>query len=114
MNTNVSDLLTLNSAQLHILLALLHRSRHGYAIMVDVLESTGGTTRLWPATLYNTLKKLADAGLITQVEDPEGSEDARRRAYALTDLGAQALDQEADRMQSLVDAVRAKRSEARS
>ena len=82
--------------------------------MVDVLESTGGRTRLWPATLYNTLKKLSDEGLIAQVEDPDGSADARRRAYALTTRGAQALDQEADRMQRLVDAVRAKRSEARS
>ncbi len=110
----MSDSLSLNSAQLHILLALLDRPRHGYAIMVDVLESTGGTTRLWPATLYNTLKKLADAELIIQVDDPDGSDDARRRAYALTDLGTRALDQEADRMQRLVDAVRAKRTEARS
>ncbi len=110
----MSDPPALNSAQLHILLALLDQPRHGYAIMVDVLESTGGTRRLWPATLYNTLKKLSDADLITQVADPDGSEDARRRAYALTDLGARALDQEADRMQRLVDAVRAKRSVARS
>lgn len=104
----------LSSAQVQILLAVADQPRHGYAIMVDVMERTDGRTRLWPATLYNTLKKLADAGLIEQVEDPEGSGDARRRAYALTQRGAGALDAEADRLQRLVDTVRTRRSEAGS
>lgn len=95
---------------LQILLAVADQPRHGYAIMVEVLERTNGTTRLWPATLYGTLKKLVDRGLIEQVPDPDGSDDPRRRAYGLTVAGASKLDDEADRLQALVDAVRSKRS----
>src|SRR4051794_32703385 len=49
----------------HVLLSLADREQHGYGIMQEVLERTGGKVRLWPATLYGTLKRLIDADLIS-------------------------------------------------
>jgi len=95
----------------HILLALAGEELHGYGIMQDVLERTLGKVRLWPATLYGSLKRMIDADLIE--ESPRRPrpqmDDARRRYYRLTGLGRQVLDAECERLQGLVHAIRAKR-----
>jgi DNA-binding PadR family transcriptional regulator len=54
----------LKPAWLHILIALGERDMHGSGIVRAVLEQTGGTLRLWPATLYGALDELAQDGLI--------------------------------------------------
>lgn len=95
---------------LHVLTSLAGEPRHGYAIMVEVTERTSGRVRLWPATLYATLKELDKAGYIERVPGADPDADARRRTYALTPEGAAALDAETDRLQELVDLVRARRS----
>src|SRR4030095_3580235 len=56
--------LPLKSNWFHILLSLVGGEQHGYGIMQDVLERTGGQVRLWPATLYGSLKRLIEQGLI--------------------------------------------------
>ena len=60
------DFLPLSSQEFHILLSLADRDRHGYAIMQDVLEQSSGKVRLWPATLYGSLKRLIENGLIVE------------------------------------------------
>jgi DNA-binding PadR family transcriptional regulator len=79
--------------------------------MQEVLERTMGKIRLWPATLYGSLKRMIEAELIEESPrrpQPE-LDDARRRYYRLTSLGRQVLDAECERLQGLVRAIRTKR-----
>jgi DNA-binding PadR family transcriptional regulator len=95
----------------HILLALAGEDQHGYGIMQEVLDRTGGKVRLWPATLYGTLKRLMDEELIeesTARPAPE-QDDARRRYYRLTRLGRRVLAAESERLEDLVRVIHAKR-----
>jgi DNA-binding PadR family transcriptional regulator len=95
----------------HVLLSLADEEQHGYGIMQEVLERTGGKVRLWPATLYGSLKRLIDAGLIEESSDRPAAEfdDARRRYYRLTRLGRRVLDAESERLQELVHILQTKR-----
>ena len=95
---------------LHILLALSEQDQHGYGIMQEVLERTRGKVRLWPPTLYGTIKRLIEAELIEGSDSRPAAEldDARRRYYRLTTLGRQVLTAECARLQDLIRAVNAK------
>ena len=94
----------------HVLLSLADQEQHGYGIMQEVLDRTDGKVRLWPATLYGTLKKLIDADLIEESGSrPAGDDDARRRYYRLTRLGRRVLAAESERLEDLVRLIRAKR-----
>src|SRR5512142_2379628 len=95
----------------HVLLSLTDQEQHGYGIMQEVLERTGGKVRLWPATLYGTLKRLIDADLIEESDERPSPEldDARRRYYRLTRLGRRVLAAESERLEDLVRVIRAKR-----
>jgi len=98
----------------YILLSLSGQEQHGYGIMNDVLESTSGQIRLWPATLYGTLKRLIDEGLIEESDERPAPEldDARRRYYRLTPAGKKVLDAESERLEQLVGILRKRRLEA--
>jgi DNA-binding PadR family transcriptional regulator len=109
--------LPLKSNWFHILLSLVGGEQHGYGIMQDVLERSDGKVRLWPATLYGSLKRLIEEGLIVESAERPAPEldDARRRYYRLTPLGQRVLDLESDRLKELVRVLHAKRrQEARS
>jgi DNA-binding PadR family transcriptional regulator len=95
---------------LHIMLSLAGGEQHGYGIMQDVLNRTMGKVRLWPATLYGSIKRLIEADLIEESNERPAPEldDARRRYYRLTPLGQRVLDAECDRLQELVRTIRAK------
>ena len=95
----------------HILLALTGQEQHGYGIMNEVLARTDGKVRLWPATLYGTLKRLIEAGLIEESDERPAPEldDARRRYYRITKAGREALDAESQRLEELVGILRRKR-----
>ena len=102
---------------LHILATLVESEQHGYAIMQSVLERTDGKVRLWPATLYGSLKRLIQEGLIVEsgLRPAEELDDARRRYYALTPLGRSVLDLETARLKDLVRVLQAgRRPEART
>lgn len=106
----VQGFLPLKGQWFHVLLALAGGDQHGYAIMQDVLQLTEGKVRLWPATLYGSIKRLIEAGLIEESDErpvPE-LDDARRRYYRLTKLGNRVLDAECERLQGLVRTIRAK------
>jgi len=95
----------------HVLLCLADQEQHGYGIMQEVLDRTAGKVRLWPATLYGTLKRLIDEELIEESDErptPE-MDDARRRYYRLTRLGRRVLAAESERLEDLVRVIRAKR-----
>jgi DNA-binding PadR family transcriptional regulator len=103
--------LPLKTNWFHILLSLAAEEQHGYGIMLEVLDRTGGKVHLWPATLYGTLARLIDADLIQESEERPAAEldDARRRYYKLTNLGRSVLDLESQRLEELVNVMRAKR-----
>jgi DNA-binding PadR family transcriptional regulator len=94
----------------HILLCLADGEQHGYAIMQEVRERTAGKVKLWPATLYGTLRRLLDEGLIEEAGDrpAEDVDDQRRRYYRLSREGRRALTAEIARLEELVRAARAK------
>jgi DNA-binding PadR family transcriptional regulator len=94
--------LPLKAAAFHILLALADGPRHGYAIRAAVEELTGGAVTLWPVTLYGSIRELGDAGFIAPSE-PQSSEDARRRYYALTPLGRRVLAAETARLRAIIE-----------
>lgn len=94
----------LSSQSLHILIALAGRDLHGYGIMQDVAEHTGGRLRLSAGTLYGSIKRLLEQGLILEL--PDGDDD-RRRYYRLTPLGRKTAKAEMKRMQELLEQARA-------
>jgi DNA-binding PadR family transcriptional regulator len=111
-NDPQSAFIPLKTHWFHIMLSLAGGAQHGYGIMQQVLNQTTGKVRLWPATLYGSIKRLVEAGLIEESGDRPAPEedDARRRYYHLTDLGRSVLDAECERLQELVDAIRVKRA----
>ena len=96
----------------HIMLSLAGEEQHGYGIMQEVLQRTTGKVRLWPATLYGSIKQLIEAGLIKESTARPAPEfdDARRRYYRLTPLGRDVLNAECERLQELVKAIQTKRT----
>ena len=104
------ELLPLTSVALHVLLALADGERHGYGIMLEVRERTGGRVRLGPGTLYGAIKRLKEGGLIEESEqrpDP-AADDERRCYYRLTGFGGEVLAAEVERLEGLVRAARRK------
>lgn len=98
----------LTPAVFHVLLALAHGELHGYAIMQSVRESTQGTIKMGPGTLYGTIKRLLAVGWIEECDtrpDPD-LDDERRRYYRLSGSGRQALEAEARRYEAIVRATR--------
>src|SRR4051794_29817564 len=94
----------LTPAVFHILLALADGERHGYAIMQEVAQETGATFTMGPGTLYGSLKRMLDAGLVEEAgERPDPKlNDERRRFYRLTAKGQTAAVEEAKRLDALV------------
>ncbi len=93
----------------HILVALADRDQHGYGIMQDVVERTGGKLRLSAGTLYGSIKRLLEQGLIVELRESQRptEDDERRRYYRLTQLGRKAAMAEAARMAELIEQARA-------
>jgi DNA-binding PadR family transcriptional regulator len=97
-----------------IMLSLAGGEQHGYGIMQEVLNRTTGKVRLWPATLYGSIKRLIEAELIEASDERPAPEldDARRRYYRLTALGKGVLDAECERLQELVRTIRVKQAQS--
>jgi DNA-binding PadR family transcriptional regulator len=111
MPNDPENFLPLKPHWFHVLLSLDGQEQHGYGIMQEVLDRTGGKVRLWPATLYGTLKRLMDADLIEEstARPTPAEDDARRRYYRLTPLGRRVLAGESARLEDLVRVIHAKR-----
>ena len=99
------DLLPLSPPVLHILLSIGEHQLHGYAIMQEFEEKSGGREVLLPGTLYSSIARMLDQGLIEESSDPpeDGSRDKRRRYYKITDWGRQVVQAELQRMQALIE-----------
>ena len=100
----------LTPAVFHILLALADRERHGYGIMQEVSARTDGKVILGPGTLYGTINRMLEAGLIKEVGRTKRSalNDERRRYYRITGQGRRVAITEVERLQGLLRVARAK------
>jgi DNA-binding PadR family transcriptional regulator len=101
----------LTPAVLHILLALSAKERHGYGIMKQVAADSQGKVKMGPGTLYGSLGRMLEAGLIRESDkraDPE-MDDERRVYYRLTGIGQEALAAELQRYREVVAVAEKKR-----
>ncbi len=94
-----------------ILLAVADGPKHGTAIMEEVLERTDGAMKLWPGTLYGSLRELEGAAWLSEIDPPEGAptEGGKRRFYRITPEGRDTLAGEVHRLAAFVQAARVKR-----
>ena len=105
----VAALLPLPLASFHILLALAEDDRHGYGIIQDVSVRTGGELKLGAGTLYRSIQRLCEQGLIEERRERPAPalDDERRRYYGITPFGRAVARAEAQRMSQLVKLARA-------
>jgi DNA-binding PadR family transcriptional regulator len=106
---DVHQHLPLSPAVFQILVGLADQDQHGYAIMQDVAARTDGRMKLSPGTLYGSIKRMLDDGLIVELDqrpDPH-HDDERRRYYRLTRFGREVAQAEADRLTTLLRQARA-------
>ena len=106
----IDSLLPLPPATFHILLAVAEEDRHGYAIIQDVAMRTDGELKLSAGTLYRSIQRMLEQGLITETRERPAPEDddERRRYYRITALGTVVAKAEARRLTQLVRMARAK------
>ena len=110
MTTDPSSLLPLPNAAFHILLAVADEDRHGYAIIQDVAARTDGELKLSAGTLYRSIQRMLEQGLIVEPRQrplPE-LDDERRRYYRITPFGRAVAEAESRRMAQLVRMARAR------
>ncbi len=109
-DTQGEGAVALTPAMFQVLLALGNGEKHGYAILKEVEEQTGGEVRLSTGTLYAMIKRFLNEGIITECRNrpPVEEDDQRRRYYRLTPLGRQVATAEAERMERTIATARQK------
>jgi DNA-binding PadR family transcriptional regulator len=109
-NDDTDALLPLPAATFHILVALAGEDRHGYAIMQDIAERTGGELTLSAGTLYRSIQRMLEQGLISELRHRPAPEDddERRRYYRITAFGTAVARAEAGRLAQMLKLARAR------
>lgn len=103
-------MLPLPPATFHILVALADDDRHGYAVIQDIAARTGGELKLSAGTLYRSIQRMLEQGLIVETHQRPAPEldDERRRYYRITSFGTAVAKAEARRLSQLVKMARAR------
>ena len=106
---DIDELLPLTPATFHILIALSDEDRHGYAIIQDVESRTSGELKLSAGTLYRSVQRMLEQGLIVETRERPAPEedDERRRYYRITPFGTAVAKAEARRLAELVRMAKA-------
>jgi DNA-binding PadR family transcriptional regulator len=109
MAARPESLLPLPSATFHILMAIASEDRHGYAIIQDIEQRTNGALRLSAGTLYRSIQRMLDQGLLVETSERPAPEldDERRRYYRITPFGTAVARAEARRLSDLLTMARA-------
>ena len=102
----VTSLLPLQPTAFHILLSLTDEERHGYAIILEVARRTQGELMLSAGTLYRSIQRMVESGLITEIRTRPEFDDERRRYYRITPLGRTVAEAEAGRLRDLLKMAR--------
>jgi len=112
---DVEALLPLPTATFHILMAVAEEDRHGYAIIRDVEQRTDGAVKLSAGTLYRSIQRMLEQGLLLETRERPAPEDddERRRYYRITPFGTAVARAEATRLASLLKLARASGFEPR-
>ncbi len=108
VSARIKKLQPLRPAVLHILLVLAQGERHGYAVKQEVERQTGGVVKMGPGTLYESIQRMVELGLIEESSHRprQGNDQAQRRYYRLTQFGEKVLQSEITRLGEVVDAAR--------
>lgn len=106
--SDVAALIPLQPATFHILMAVAQEDRHGYGIIQDVAQRTGGELNLSAGTLYRSIQRMLEQGLLVETDDRPAPEfdDERRRYYRITAFGTAVARAETRRMAQLVRMAR--------
>ena len=104
----IAALLPLQPATFHILLAVAQHDRHGYAIIQDIEERTAGQVRLGPGTLYRSIQRMLEHGLLVETDERPAPDldDERRRYYRITSFGEAVARAEVTRLERLLRLAR--------
>ena len=105
---DVDSLLPLPPITFHILLALAEEDLHGYAIIQNVAARTGGELKIGAGTLYRSIQRMLDQGMVVETRDrpAPADDDERRRYYRITEFGSHVARAEARRLAQLVKFAR--------
>ena len=105
---DIDSYLPLPASAMHVIVALAAGEKHGYAIMRDIEDLSGGSVTMGPGTLYGSIKRMMDQGLVEETDErPDPAlDDQRRRYYRLTVLGQRVGAAEQARLAALLDAAR--------
>ena len=108
MQTEIDGLLPLPPATFHILVALAGEDRHGYAILQDIAGRTNGDVQLSAGTLYRSIQRMQEQGLISETRQRPArqDDDERRRYYRLTPFGTAVARAEARRLAQMLKLAR--------
>lgn len=103
-DVDIFDYMSLQPATFHILLSLAEEERHGYAIIKDVEASTNGELRLSPGTLYRSIQRMLEEGMIVESgrRPARALDDERRRYYRITPNGVAAARAELRRLAEMI------------
>ena len=115
-SSNPQRFLPLNPPFYHILLALGNQHLHGYAIRKELERRTDGEITILPGTLYSSIGRMVDDGLIreTSAAPADRKRDPRRRYYGVTELGKQVAAAESQRLAVLLDLAKAQHMTGRA
>ena len=104
---DIDSYLPLPASAMHIVVALAGGDKHGYAIMRDIEELSGGSVTMGPGTLYGSIKRMVDQGIVEETDErPDPAlDDERRRYYRLTKLGERVGAAELARLRALLEAA---------
>jgi DNA-binding PadR family transcriptional regulator len=104
----ITSLLPLQPTTLHILLSLTDEDRHGYAIILEVARRTHGELKLSAGTLYRSIQRMLEAGMVieTRTRPAPEMDDERRRYYRITPFGRAVAEAEAGRLRDLLKMAR--------
>lgn len=107
---DLEAMLPLTPTVFHMLVALAGGPRHGYAVAQEVEELTDGRVILGPGTLYGSLQRMQESGLIEETDNPgeDGLHAGRRRYYRMTPLGSAALQAESERLARALSVAQAR------
>ena len=103
---NIDELLPLPPVTFHILVALAGGERHGYAIIQDIAARTDGELKIQAGTLYRSIQRMLEQGLVVETGSPILADDERRRYYRLTPFGREVAQAEARRLEQMVRLAR--------
>lgn len=108
MTDRPESLLPLQPTTFHILLCLTDEDRHGYGIILDVARRSNGELKLSAGTLYRSIQRMLELGLIEETNTRPAPEmdDERRRYYRITPFGTEVARAEAGRLRSLLKMAR--------